>query len=57
MDQRVAGDQQKQRQSDADQSGAQSDYESLGVEDLGDIPFGSADGPEDPDLLFPFQVR
>jgi hypothetical protein len=47
----VARDEQQQRHAHADEPGAQSDDEGLGVEHLGDVPAGGADGAEYADLL------
>ena len=55
VDQGVARNQNQQRQADADEASRQADDKGLGVEYLGNISFGRANGPENSDLLLPLQ--
>ena len=55
MDDDIGRDQDQQGKPDADEPGKQPDQEGLRVEDLGDIPLGSADTAQDTDLLLPLE--
>ena len=55
MNQHVSGNQNQQRQPDADKAGGQSDDEGLGIEYLRNVSFGGTHCAEDADFLLPLQ--